>query len=87
MGRNNSEIMPTPFWSLSQSGHSYDLCLFDNQWVIRIDNDKTVLRYNEERKMWIGISNGKMIKIAWPTFKDIVQQYLIEVLKSNGIVV
>ena len=56
----------------------FDLCLdMKEQWYIAKDM-KVILRYNEEKKVWMGVKNGKIIKIQWPTFRDIVNQYLVQ---------
>lgn len=66
-------------WSLNADGHSYDLCLdVDSHWVIKQDLMKVILRYNEDTKMWMGVKSGKIVKLPWPTFRDIVNQYLVQ---------
>lgn len=65
-------------WSFNIGDSSYDLCLDgDYKWYIR-SGDKILLRYNEDTKLWMGVKNGKIIKIQWPTFRDIVNQYLVQ---------
>lgn len=58
-------------WSAGQ----FDLCLdMNDKWVIQMDM-KSVLKYNEDTKKWMGVKNGKLIKIEWPTFRDIINKY------------
>jgi hypothetical protein len=63
------------FWSLTQNGDGYDLCLIKDSWVIMKNNQK-ILTYNESLKKWVGASNGRVIKIEWPTFRDIIIRYI-----------
>jgi hypothetical protein len=64
------------FWELNQDGHSCELSLnMDYNWVINIDG-KDVLVYNQDMKRWIGVYQGHLIKIDWPSFRDIMIQYL-----------
>lgn len=58
-------------WSAGQ----FDLCLdMNDNWTIQKDL-KTVLRYSEEKKAWMGVKNGKIVRIEWPTFRDIISKY------------
>ena len=71
--------MTGTLWSLNANGHSYDLALdVNSNWVIRLDGMKTILRYNEDTKMWMGVKSGKIVKLQWPTFRDIINQYLVQ---------
>jgi hypothetical protein len=69
-------------WIANFNGKEYRLELdFDDRFCIYEDG-KIILRYFDKSKMWIGYKNGKVIKIHWPTFKDIIQNYLNGV--NNG---
>jgi len=39
------------------------------------------LVYNEERRKWIGVHDGKLITLEWPTFKDIIAEYMVAIGK------
>ena len=61
-------------WTSGQFDLGLDM---KEQWYIAKDM-KVILRYNEEKKVWMGVKNGKIIKIQWPTFSDIISQYLVQ---------
>jgi hypothetical protein len=73
----------TTFWDITIDNSSYILRLNDgNQiWEIWKENEK-ILFYDEDSKRWVGVHNGKLVRIEWPTFRDIMNRY-IEIVKNG----
>lgn len=67
-------ISITTLWQSNEDGHTIEIRNMADKLCLVVDG-KTVMKYYDKSEQWVGVHNGKIVRINWSGLTGLFGEY------------